>query len=113
MRTGARFPWRRPGKFAWRRDRRGFGSDAEVQALQASVAIRQVVEVIDVLDERGKRVQVTAAIRIETARDPDGFVEHTKVPQEVRAPDGELLSHDNLRAFVGQHSRKRFTRADF
>jgi hypothetical protein len=87
--------------------------DAEVQALQASVAVRQVVEVIDVLDERGKRVQVTAAIRIETARDPDGFVEHTKVPQEVRAPDGELLSHDNLRAFVGQHSRKRFTRADF
>jgi len=50
---------------------------------------------------------------IEQIRDPDGFVEHTKVPQEVRAPDGELLSHDNLRAFVGQHSRKRFTRADF
>lgn len=81
--------------------------------MQGNVAVRQVVEVIDVLDERGKRVQLTAHLRIVTECDPDGFMEHTKVPQEVRAPDGELLSHDNLRAFVGQHSRKRFTRADF
>ena len=80
--------------------------------LQGSVQIRHVVEHIDVLDERGKRMQVTANMRIVTERDPDGFIDQVKVPEEVRGPDGELLACDGARTFVGQHSRRRFSRAD-
>jgi hypothetical protein len=84
-----------------------------MEIVQGTVHVRQVVERINVLDERGKRLQVTASFRVETTRDSDGFIDETRVPEEARAPDGELLAQDGSHTFVGQQSRKRFTRVDF
>jgi hypothetical protein len=73
--------------------------------------VRYAVERIAVLDEWGKRFQVTANVRIETVQDADGFTDESRVFEELRGPDGELLRFDGRRLFTGRTTGKRVTRA--
>ena len=67
---------------------------------------------IAVLDEWGKRFQVTANVRIETIQDSDGFIEESRHFEELRAPDGEMLTFDGRRRFIGRGTGKQFIRAE-
>ena len=78
---------------------------------QVTMRVRYAVEHIAVLDEWGKRFQVSANVRIETIQDSDGFTDESRVLEEMRAPDGELLAYDGRRVFTGRRTGKRFTRA--
>ena len=82
-----------------------------MEAAQISMRVRYTVEHIAVLDEWGKRFQVTANVRIETVQDADGFMDESRVFEELRGPDGELLGFDGRRLFTGRSTGKRFTRA--